>query len=113
MGHALHISVPGIETLIHRKGSANEPAQLFTKFLWGNAAAFKIAKDTLLTEWIEMLTGILKTNLLKTANGVIMTQGDNYATKVECNVTNRIHGERNTGIEPASQAWEARALPMC
>ena len=21
--------------------------------------------------------------------------------------------ERNTGIEPASQAWEARALPMC
>ena len=24
-----------------------------------------------------------------------------------------IIGERNTGIEPASQAWEARALPMC
>ncbi len=21
--------------------------------------------------------------------------------------------ERDTGIEPASQAWEARALPMC
>jgi hypothetical protein len=21
--------------------------------------------------------------------------------------------ERNTGIEPASQAWEAHALPMC
>lgn len=21
--------------------------------------------------------------------------------------------ERNTGVEPASQAWEARALPMC
>ena len=22
-------------------------------------------------------------------------------------------GERDTGVEPASQAWEARALPMC
>ncbi len=22
-------------------------------------------------------------------------------------------GERNTGIEPAFQAWEARALPIC
>ena len=21
--------------------------------------------------------------------------------------------ERNTGVEPAFQAWEARALPMC
>lgn len=21
--------------------------------------------------------------------------------------------ERDTGVEPASQAWEARALPMC
>ena len=21
--------------------------------------------------------------------------------------------ERNTGVEPASQAWEARTLPMC
>ena len=25
----------------------------------------------------------------------------------------RLNVERNTGIEPASQAWEARALPMC
>ena len=24
-----------------------------------------------------------------------------------------IISERNTGVEPASQAWEARALPMC
>ncbi len=24
-----------------------------------------------------------------------------------------IFKERDTGIEPASQAWEARALPMC
>ena len=22
-------------------------------------------------------------------------------------------GERDTGVDPASQAWEARALPMC
>ena len=27
--------------------------------------------------------------------------------------TTCILSERNTGIEPASQAWEARALPMC
>lgn len=26
---------------------------------------------------------------------------------------NLIICERNTGVEPASQAWEARALPMC
>ncbi len=27
--------------------------------------------------------------------------------------TKRWEKERNTGVEPASQAWEARALPMC
>ena len=26
---------------------------------------------------------------------------------------NTLSFERDTGIEPASQAWEARALPMC
>ncbi len=28
-------------------------------------------------------------------------------------INNVYVSERNTGIEPASQAWEARALPMC
>ena len=29
------------------------------------------------------------------------------------NKISKRQGERNTGIEPAFQAWEARALPIC
>ena len=86
LGNGLHISVPGIETLVHRQLTADNPAQFLTKHFSRNPATLEVAEDAVLVEGIKVLTGIMQADFLEPPDGILVTQGDDHTTKIERDV---------------------------
>ena len=85
----LHIAVPRIEALVGSQLAANDAAQFLTENFCRDLTTLEVTKDAVLMEGIEVLTGVTESDFLERLDGVLVTQGEHYATKVEGDIFNR------------------------
>ena len=77
---------------------------------WPKLYAF----DSLKANTFERTTSVGKKQcIIRHATMGSASRGRIFVRKMLCCVFIVLAFERNTGVEPAFQAWEARALPMC